>query len=505
TVYFVNIPVQPVVLDGADLQNEIKVVVNVSDFAVIEDIVLFENFVCNDDLFVLHKGTIDNAQPVNDFFLMKDSQNKVAVTLVDVARISVDTQPTKTTYVYYEPFEKDGMVVSAMYNNGKTELVDINDVEILYQTYSDGFHPADTGVTLQFVNLKNKKITCTVDLVVEKEQNEISDFFAGWTYGEKPGYGFAADWVEEYDILYATSENGVYTDVVPTNAGTYWMKILVHESEFYYSAEQAFEFEIEKAVVSKPKLDSQAVVYNGQKQIATVEQSDLYTATNDGGTNAGVYVVTYSLNDKANYDWDSGDTNDRSFEFKIEKAVVSKPKLDSQSVVYNGQKQIATVEQSDLYTVANDGGTNVGVYVVTYSLNDKANYNWSNGNADDVFFEFAIKKATVTIGNVSITGNVRGEDLQVSATSNFGNAQYSFAKKGESNFTSEKPTKPGEYVVKIYVAGTDNFDGAEKTVEFVIESKLFAGEIVGIVAGSVAVAGGIGGGIWFLIKKRKRI
>ena len=83
--------------------------------------------------------------------------------------------------------------------------------------------------------------------------------------------------------------------------------------------------------------------------------------------------------------------------------------------------------------------------------------------------------------------------------------QYSYAKKGESNFSSEKPTKPGEYIAKMTVAGTNNFDGAEKTVEFVIESKLFAGEIVGIVAGSVAVAGGIGVGIWFLIKKRKRI
>ncbi|MBR2030015.1 MAG: bacterial Ig-like domain-containing protein, partial [Clostridia bacterium] len=432
TVYFANIPAQPVVLDGADLQNEIKVVVNVSDLANIEDIVLFENFVCNDDLFVLHKGTIDNAQPVNDFFLMKDSQNKVAVTLVDVAKISVDTQPTKQEYIYDQPFEKDGMVVSATYNNGKTELVDNDDVQIVYQTNENGFYPTDTGVTLQYTNLKNQKITCQLELDINKKSNSISNLSGGWTFGEQPAYNFDADWAEEYDLSFATSQNGVYSATVPTNAGTYWMKIFVHESEFYYSAEQAVEIQIEKAIVSKPDTTKQTVIYNGQKQTADVSATNGIVITNDGGTNAGVYSVIFALESTNNYVWDD-----------------------------------------DTY--------------------------------DSIAMEFEITKATATIGDASVLGNVRGEDLQINATSNFGDVQYSYAKKGESNFSSEKPTKPGEYVAKITVAGTNNFDGAEKTVEFLIESKLFAGEIVGIVAGSVALSGGIGVGIWFLIKKRKRI
>jgi len=47
---------------------------------------------------------------------------------------------------------------------------------------------------------------------------------------------------------------------------------------------------------------------------------------------------------------------------------------------------------------------------VTYSLSDKANYIWADGSADDLIFDFEITKATATIGDVSVLGNVRGED-----------------------------------------------------------------------------------------------
>jgi len=261
---------------------------------------------------------------------------------------------------------------------------------------------------------------------------------------------------------------------------------------------------VTKAVVAKPATDKQTVTFNGQKQVANVSATADVTITNNGGTNAGNYTVTFALANPDNYMWDDGTSDNLTMTFEIAKATVSKPNLDKQSVVYNGQNQVATVEQNSLYSATNNGGTNVGVYTVTYSLSDKANYIWADGSADDLIFDFEITKATATIGDVSVLGNVRGEDLQINATSNFGDVQYSYAKKGESNFTSTKPTKPGEYIAKITVAGTSNFDGAEKTVEFVIESKLFAGVIVGIVAGSVALAGGIGVGIWFLIKKRKK-
>ena len=265
------------------------------------------------------------------------------------------------------------------------------------------------------------------------------------------------------------------------------------------------ELVVTKALVAKPATDKQTVTFNGQKQVANVSATADVTITNNGGTNAGNYTVTFALANPDNYMWDDGTSDNLTMTFEIAKATVSKPSLDKQSVVYNGQNQVATVEQNSLYSATNNGGTNVGVYTVTYSLNDKANYIWADGSVDDLIFDFEITKATATIGDVSVLGNVRGEDLQINATSNFGDVQYSYAKKGESNFSSTKPTKPGEYIAKMTVAGTNNFDGAEKTVEFVIESKLFAGEIVGIVAGSVALAGGVGVGIWFLIKKRKRI
>ena len=64
-----------------------------------------------------------------------------------------------------------------------------------------------------------------------------------------------------------------------------------------------------KTVVNAPVINSK--VYNGEKQVATVEASDAYTVIeNNGGVNAGEYNVVLKLTDENAYEWKTPDEAD---------------------------------------------------------------------------------------------------------------------------------------------------------------------------------------------------
>ena len=70
----------------------------------------------------------------------------------------------------------------------------------------------------------------------------------GWTYGEQPNSPIATSKYGEVVFTYSDSKDGTYTDTVPTNAGTYYVKATVDGSENYTGLEEIMSFEISKAV-----------------------------------------------------------------------------------------------------------------------------------------------------------------------------------------------------------------------------------------------------------------
>lgn len=70
----------------------------------------------------------------------------------------------------------------------------------------------------------------------------------GWTYGEQPNAPTATSKYGEVVFTYSNKEDGTYTDSVPTNAGTWYVKATVDGSENYTGLEEIMSFEISKAV-----------------------------------------------------------------------------------------------------------------------------------------------------------------------------------------------------------------------------------------------------------------
>ena len=156
----------------------------------------------------------------------------------------------------------------------------------------------------------------------------------------------------------------------------------------------------------------------------------------------------------------------------IEKATVEAPEIASK--VYNGETQIADVAESDLYVVTeNNGGVNVGGYDVVLTLTDSKNYKWADTEEAELTRVFEITKAEDNgwITEPSIEGWTYGDEPNVpTAEAKYGEikVEYRPADSTDADFTTEVPTDAGDYIVRITVEGTDNYDGLTVELELTI-------------------------------------
>ena len=153
------------------------------------------------------------------------------------------------------------------------------------------------------------------------------------------------------------------------------------------------------------------------------------------------------------------------------KTVVNAPVINSK--VYNGEKQAATVEASDAYTVIeNNGGVNAGEYNVVLKLTDENAYEWKTPDATDatmLTLKFVITKATNSVSELTLNGWRAGETANVpAANAEFGEVKFAYATEQNGTYTENVPTAAGTYFVKAYVEATENYDGAEAVISFEI-------------------------------------
>ena len=153
------------------------------------------------------------------------------------------------------------------------------------------------------------------------------------------------------------------------------------------------------------------------------------------------------------------------------KTVVNAPVINSK--VYNGEKQAATVEASDAYTVIeNNGGVNAGEYNVVLKLTDENAYEWKTPDEADatmLTLKFVITKATNSVSELTLNGWRAGETANVpAANAEFGEVKFAYATEQNGTYTENVPTAAGTYFVKAYVEATENYDGAEAVISFEI-------------------------------------
>ena len=268
------------------------------------------------------------------------------------------------------------------------------------------------------------------------ETNEFTQPLAitGWTYGETANTPTAVAKYGTIKYTYSNTADGTYTEEVPTNAGTYYVKATVEETADYSGLESnAVEFTILPKTINTAITQLTAPVKNEVPQ--TEIETDEYTATvvwspevTDKFVYNTVYTATITITPKTNY--------------------------TVKGIAENGY----TVSGAQTVTNEANSATVTAVYSAT-------------GSYDTVDTNEFTKPLEIVGWTYGDTPNVP------TATAKYGTIKYTYSNTADGEYSEIVPTDAGTYYVKATVEETDKYTGLESdAVEFVIGKKILTND-----------------------------
>lgn len=284
-----------------------------------------------------------------------------------------------------------------------------------------------------------------------------------------------------------------------TAAGTYDITVTITNSNFCFEDGEdtmvVGQLTIGEQAVTIPAADDTEFVYNGAEQTYAIAESELYTVEGNVQKDAGTYTVTVSLNDKANYVWPDGTTNDRTYTFMINPKPVTATWVGLEQV-YGSVEPVYVVlsglAEGDEGIEAEISGisTEAGEHPLSASLK---NYDIINSTAT---LRIQQKPVTITVTDNAVT--VGGEPA-ISAPG-LAESDYEVVYK-DKNGNEVTPSEPGTYEVWVEITNPNyrHPDGSsEKQVGSVVVSSgtprtyevSFAGSGAGGSTAGMKAAGG---------------
>ena len=268
------------------------------------------------------------------------------------------------------------------------------------------------------------------------ETNEFTQPLAitGWTYGEKANTPTAVAKYGTIKYTYSNTADGTYTEEVPTNAGTYYVKATVEETADYSGLESnAVEFTILPKTINTAITQLTAPVKNEVPQ--TEIETDEYTAT---------VVWSPEVTDKFGYDT----------VYTATITITPKTNYTVKCIAENGY----TVSGAETVTNETNSATVTAVYSAT-------------GSYDTVDTNEFIKPLEIVGWTYGDTPNAP------TATAKYGTIKYTYSTAADGEYSEIVPTDAGTYYVKAKVEETDKYTGLESdAVEFVIGKKILTND-----------------------------
>ncbi len=322
---------------------------------------------------------------------------------------------------------------------------------------------------------------------------------------------------------------------LPVNVGDYQVTIELLDTDLadnYTADGQTKTYTISKKRLDKPTITDAGLVYNGQNQYASVSGFDYDTMTADSesfagdrlnAVVAGTHSVTIALDDKNNYEWTDGGTDDVTLSFAIAKAPLTFT-VGGPAPVYDGTEKTAEIDLAGLqgsdelamgedYAVKYNGADalpiGAGDYTVTIELLDTEytnNYTF-NGHSQT----FTVAKATIAkLKSQQITSKMYGK-TKTFDIEGYDAALYVLSGKSikDGKFSVNRD---GNHSVTVAIKDKANYawdDGSSEdltiTVKIVDPRPIGFEETVAmstvIPAGSIAIAAA---GLAIGLKKRKK-
>ena len=269
-----------------------------------------------------------------------------------------------------------------------------------------------------------------------------------------------------------------YYDVITNNevvnAGSYEVVIKLNNDSYKWNdsfeLERKLTFIINKVQNKDNYVDKYIATYSDLLSLYSLPSNPngvwSWSETYVGNAGTHVHEAIFTPTDPINYE-----SREIGVVFEVGKKVVQVPIISAKT--FNNEKQTATVANTDVYTfTTNNGGTNVGKYVVVVELIDESNYRWA-GKGDEkalnLDFEIVKNQANTWKINPAINSWTFGEEPSKTAGDTaFGEliVEYKLKSETDDSYTTIKPSKAGTYIARFSVENTNDYNGLSTEIEF---------------------------------------
>lgn len=227
-----------------------------------------------------------------------------------------------------------------------------------------------------------------------------------------------------------------------TEAGTYDITVTITDDNFCFAVGKDSMvvglLTIGEQAVEIPTPDDTEFVYNGAEQTYNIAESELYTVTGSVQKDAGSYIVIVSLNDKANYTWSDGSTEDKTYDFVIAAKPVTATWMGLDQVYGDGQKVSLIIDGLE-------GGDSVENAVIT-GISTEAGSHRLTVTLENYVISPAAATLVVQQKPVIITVTETGGNTVVSAPG-LSESDYKVTYKDRNGNTVTDTTQPGTYEI----------------------------------------------------------
>ena len=335
----------------------------------------------------------------------------------EITKRAIDVpKQSATEFVYNGSIITSGIVSNDFYTVVDSGSIDVQNGLVATVTLNSEYYVWADGV---------ETLARIFTYSVVKADIVITDpVIDGWTYGENANVPTSEnDFEQVVSYVYATDINGNYTENVPVNAGTYYVKAIAKGNDnLNYSESKPVSFTIAKAQASIEGAEERytAIYSNSAYIIQGVKASNgeklEYVYTKNGETvsqiwNAGDYTVTITLPETVNYVGD-----EVTVTVTIEK-IVNTDSIPTYTATYGDKLSALNVPTSTTGTWAWSGITeettvgNAGVqtHTLVFTPADTENY-----ETRTVEVSVTVYKKVVTTPTVPNSTNVYNGTTQYS-------------------------------------------------------------------------------------------
>ena len=346
------------------------------------------------------------------------------------------------------------------------------------------------------------------------ETNEFTQplTITGWTYGETANTPTAEAKYGTIKYTYSNMADGTYTEKVPTNAGTHYVKATVEKTADYSGLESdAVEFVIKKKTLTNDNItDIADQTYTGGEIKPTIEVKDgdktLVLDTD--------YTVTYDNNTKASDEAKvTVEIISNNYAGTLEKTFTILPKTINSAITLTApvknevpQTEIETDEYTATVVWSPEVEDKFGydtVYTAKITITPKTNYTvkgiaengYTVSGAETVTNEADSATVTAVYSATGIDDTVDTNEftkpLEIvgwtygdtpnapTASVKYGTPKYTYSTAADGEYNDIVPTDAGTYYVKATVEETADYSGLESNaVEFKILPKTINSEII---------------------------